>query len=491
MLSRKIAVIGALIWASTLSAATVDLADKPLASGTSGEVKPNVMLVLDDSGSMGWTHLPDHVRSQTTRYGYKSAQCNGVYYNPAVTYSPPVKADGTSYPNVSFTDAPYDGFNASSSKVNLSTNFRAYDDTTSYGNGDDTAQAAYYYAYSGSQPALSYTYESDGDVDTTTTFYKECNSSIGVTPGKNVFTKVTVGAAEQQNFANWYSYYRIRLYTAQTALGKAISSLSNPSAYRIGYTTHSYTGTNTTNSEFQKIDDYCAASPGCAQRTSLFSKIYGASASGGTPLRAALSKVGRIYAGEIGDDPVQYSCQQNFTILATDGFWNGDAGYQKDGSTAIGNQDGTVARPMWDGATGQQVETFRRYNYTTSTSGCSGSRRTVRRQEQRQTITTPTDPPGDPVTSAWTNYGSATTIVSCSTTWSSYIPAPNPTTPELISTTTTTSGGTSNSLSDVAMYYYQTDLRTADCFGGALGAAYDVCETTCRAPAMTLPHTST
>ncbi|MEW5890655.1 MAG: PilC/PilY family type IV pilus protein [Pseudomonadota bacterium] len=461
---------------ATAWAASVDLADKPLASGTSGEVKPNVMLILDDSGSMGWTHLPDHVRDLRTKYGYKSAQCNGMYYNPNVSYAPPLKADGTSYPNVDFYNAPYDGFDASSNKVDLSTSFKAYDNTTSWGGGDDTAQAAYYYAYSGSQPALSYTYLADGSVDTSTTFYSECNSAIGSAPGKNVFAKVTVegqGAAARQNFANWYSYYRIRLYTAKTAVGKALANLSEPSKYRIGYTTHSYTGTNSTNDEFQSIADFCGANPGCDQRTKFFDKLYKASASGGTPLRAALSKVGRIYAGKIGDDPVQYSCQQNFTILATDGFWNGDAGYKIDGTSAIGNQDGAAPKPMWDGATSQQVVTYERNSYSTTTSGCSGGKKKLVTQKQRKTVTTPLNPPGPSVDSGWVNYGSPT-YSSCQS--NPTVPSPNPSDPVLISDTTSTAGGTSDSLADVAMYYYQADLRTpslSNCTG-ALGL--DVCE---------------
>lgn len=63
---KKIDLLGflaaSLLFSGSLAAAAPDLADKPLASGTSGEVKPNVMFILDDSGSMGWTHLPDHVR---------------------------------------------------------------------------------------------------------------------------------------------------------------------------------------------------------------------------------------------------------------------------------------------------------------------------------------------------------------------------------------------------------------------------------------------
>lgn len=388
--------------AMSVQGATIQLSDKPMASGGSVDIKPNIMLILDDSGSMGWSHMPDFVRFQATKYGYKSSQCNSVYYNPNITYTPPVKADGTSYPNASFTSAPYNGFSGTSSNVNLSTSFRAYDTTTCWypgtpycdsGTGRDASQQAYYYKYSGTETALDYTYNTNGTVDTNSNFYKQCNSSIDITPGKLVFTKITVSATsgpggidERQNFANWYSYYRVRMYMAKTAIGKAFGNLSNPGSYRIGFTTHSYPGRD--GSLFLNINDYCSSEAAvCAQRTSFFDKLYSADPDSGTPLRAALSRAGRIFAGKIDPDPVQYSCQQNFAILATDGYWNNDAGYKVDGSSAIGNQDGgTTARPMLDAA------------------------------------------------------------------------------------------GKSNTLADVAMYYYQTDLRDGTAFGNCTGAlGGDVC----------------
>ena len=59
--------------------------------------------------------------------------------------------------------------------------------------------------------------------------------------------------------------------------------------------------------------------------------------------------MGRMYAGKIsGWDPVQYSCQQNFTILSTDGFWNTGAesstyGPKKlNGTDDVGDADGAA-----------------------------------------------------------------------------------------------------------------------------------------------------
>jgi len=47
-------------------------------------------------------------------------------------------------------------------------------------------------------------------------------------------------------------------------------------------------------------------------------------------------------------DPVQYSCQQNFTILSTDGYWNGATTYDLSGNP-VGQVDGATARPFTDG----------------------------------------------------------------------------------------------------------------------------------------------
>ncbi len=160
-------------------------------------------------------------------------------------------------------------------------------------------------------------------------------------------------------------------------------------------------------------------------------------------------------------DPIQYSCQQNFLILSTDGYWNGNAGYQVDGNTAIGNQDGQAARPQYDGATGQTIITtkYSRTQQSTSSWGCSGSQFKVTTTPQTRTCTTtitngvaaPESCPG------WTN-GTATTTACTITT----LQSPNPSTPTIVSQTTTsgTTGGTSDTLADTAMYYFQTDLRT-------------------------------
>lgn len=337
-------------WHDARAMAT-DIATLPVFSTTppTVQVKPNVLMILDDSGSMGWTYMPDDASNFGGRYGYPSGHCNGVYYNPAITYTPPVYADGSSYPNQTFTAAKNDGYGISSTgSTDLSVSFKA--------SSSDGAEAAYYYVYSGNQT----TEKLKNYYDTNSVFYKECSSTIGSTTahdGTNavntLFTKKVVSATsgpggtdERTNFANWYSYYRTRMNMMKTATGLAFKSLDDK--FRVGFMTIN----GNTSPSFLNIGDFNAA-----QRTSFYSQLYASNPSNSTPLREALSKAGRLYAGKIGSinsvtatDPVQYSCQQNYTLLSTDGQWNGGAGVQLDGSTAIGNQDGALARPYNDGS---------------------------------------------------------------------------------------------------------------------------------------------
>src|SRR5450631_2139893 len=68
-------------------AASVTLASSPLQNAAASTVMPNVMFMLDDSGSMDWDYMPDDSKSFSGYYGFNTNHCNGVYYNPAITYT--------------------------------------------------------------------------------------------------------------------------------------------------------------------------------------------------------------------------------------------------------------------------------------------------------------------------------------------------------------------------------------------------------------------
>ena len=176
---------------AALAAGTVQLATVPMATSTPTTVQPNLMFMLDDSGSMAWDYLPDVALDFAGNYGYNSNQCNGVYYNPSITYAPPVASDGSplNATATTFSAAYKNGYNTSLGTTNLNNGFKGGSGSGSPGQSL-TAGPAFYYAYSGTQtgPALKNYF------NTNSTFYKECNSSIGSSPGSGVFSLVRMAA---------------------------------------------------------------------------------------------------------------------------------------------------------------------------------------------------------------------------------------------------------------------------------------------------------
>jgi len=163
---------------------------------------------------------------------------------------------------------------------------------------------------------------------------------------------------EMTNYANWWAYYHTRMQMMKTSATLAFANLdtdddiaANKTRYRVGY----FSLNNNTGTDMVNITDFTGTA-----KVAWFSKFLKANPSNGTGLRVALSQAGRMYGGKLNGsslngvsvvDPVQFSCQRNYTILSTDGFWNGNAGYKLDGSTGVGNQDKTLSRPLSDGYT--------------------------------------------------------------------------------------------------------------------------------------------
>jgi type IV pilus assembly protein PilY1 len=198
---------------------------------------------------------------------------------------------------------------------------------------------------------------------------------------------------EMTNYANWWTYYQTRMQAMKTSVSRAFQTLDN--RFRVGFSTISYTGA-TDGANFLGVNTF-----ELAHKNSWFTKLFAASGSSSTPLRGALSKAGRYYANKISGqvDPVQYSCQQNFTILSTDGYWNtgsespsndkctnstgtGNYGpFQLDNKTCVGNLDaGTTTRPMKEGTTAapSTLADVAKYYYetdlrTTTLGNCSGA----------------------------------------------------------------------------------------------------------------------
>lgn len=493
-------------------ASSVALATAPLANATTSSVKPNLLFILDDSGSMDWDYLPDWASGATANL-QKNANYNGVAYNPALNYLPPVlfNADGTlnttTYPSQTGLTAATgadstakpnwkavknDGYGIQSTSTsnlvgnasfyafvpgeyctasNLKTCVPAVAPTVTYpfpallrwcnstalttcqliktttyqyarypglassstatitvntggtntrvssikvngieilsattvsgtnNNGtiardirdrinDCTAAAigncgiaGYSATRSGSNvtitaPAGTNTYTpvitASGTTPTVTAF-----AGGGTLPGSDLLINIVSGttsyplpgsttkastrtdcagttctyAEEMTNYANWWTYYRTRMQNMKTAVSRAFQNIDN--RFRVGYTTIGYTGA-TDGNDFLHIDTF-----ELAHKNSWFTSLFKANPSHWTPLRGALSKAGRLYANKISGqaDPVQYSCQQNFTILSTDGYWNTNEETSTYGpfglsGANVGNLDGgSTPRPQKEGTT--------------------------------------------------------------------------------------------------------------------------------------------
>lgn len=465
-----------------LAQSLTDLADKPLANTTTVSIQPNLAIVIDDSGSMDEENIPDSGNTNKSKVCYKWHGYNGLAYNPGITYTPPIKADGTRYPDALFSAALKDGYFASGQKMydgntdNTATNLNSLvTPAETYANiwmpnfresgknipqratsvrvtllngttiellGTSPIPAAYNsdedavgqaiatainansgatgfsasYADRDRKPATgefagtqfyglltltapenqyglatrpSITFQrSDGkapitvsaevftNVTATGLFYSIANNASSTSCEDNTeYTKIqdaadiaapdvsTGSAAALTNYANWYSYYRKRAYLMKAAVGEAFSKLDE-GKYRIGYFTIDSLESGVEEEDGSPVNhdlaiDAFTGKISGTHRATWFDRLYGTRKAGYTPLRGALSRMGRMYAGKIsGWDPVQYSCQKNFTILTTDGYWNTDAednsgtarygAYRIDNSTLVGDQDKAATLPEFD-----------------------------------------------------------------------------------------------------------------------------------------------
>ncbi len=292
-----------------------DLSDTPLF--TLAGVDPNIVLTMDDSGSMAWSFMPTSVGGYPSTKRAKSAAFNKIYYNPNVLYEPPVDEDGNSLGNASFIAAWDNGYKKTgggSCTIDLSSYYRPSwggIDQNHCGSSNDFDN--FYNRYAGPASTGAYYYLFDNNLS-------GCNNNIA---NDDCYRKVVVSDTsgvgdtvdERENFANWYSYYRKRVYVTKTAATLAFERFN--SNIRVGYqriNRDSLNGVRTFSG---------------AHRASFFDWLHDLPASGGTPLHRAMVGAGDYFEtiSPYRDDPAdsgstERSCRQNFHIMMTDGEWN-------------------------------------------------------------------------------------------------------------------------------------------------------------------------
>lgn len=329
--------------------AEVNFAQKPLFAG--GSVEANMLFILDDSGSMRWGYMPDDLLGQASinaedtssstgcdQYvnyaGVTPARCaiknnrflassylNKIYYDPKENYLPPLKSDGSRMANASFTAARVNGYDTNSVTVNLSSSYRALMDPYSrFGGGfaiseDRQVEPAFYFTFT------------DSDACRNNPYNDSC------------YSKVVVGSEEQQNFANWFSYYRTRLMLSKAGVGGAFAGdLSQE--FRLGWGEINR-GRNTVDGASVRAVRQGVRRYGDV-KSDFYDWLYGQNAGGSTPLRRALEGAGQYYEGSKSawtDDPSRAAdpitnpareCRQSFSILMTDGYYNANTSSDPD-----------------------------------------------------------------------------------------------------------------------------------------------------------------
>lgn len=136
-----------------------------------------------------------------------------------------------------------------------------------------------------------------------------------------------------QNFANWCTYYRRRLWTLKAVTAQAIAGVQQVNvglcavngAPRIGVQPVRVQAGDT----FQDHTDR------------LLDALYAMQNIGRTPLRGALDRVGRYYRGDtstgiapaFSPPQIDGTCRRHVALVVSDGYWNGDF-------SGLGNADG-------------------------------------------------------------------------------------------------------------------------------------------------------
>lgn len=344
---------------ASLSAAPGPIAESPLFLSSS--VQPNIFFLIDDSGSMGWEDLlnagtshpgaaiygviprpPSTSSTDWRAWVQRRLTCRGynvMAYDPGVTYTPwdGVDAGGNPYTDQSLASARRDPFNVLTG-TNISNHiYFPWDDADGDGQYDGPGSNNYWQSASGPDAGTL-----GGGTD-------ECGNIANNGNGQAVSA---LSAQQQVNYANWYSYYRSRHLVAK----KALSNILNSSTARVGLST--LWNNNSVGTVIKDVDDITSPIDTVAQanKAALMRQLFRVSPSGGTPLRQSLRNagnyfqgsgtVGNLFGGASPADPILPanqggSCQQNFTILMSDGFWNGN-------SPSVGNTDAD-GPGVWDG----------------------------------------------------------------------------------------------------------------------------------------------
>jgi type IV pilus assembly protein PilY1 len=379
-----------------------DLAQAPLSVGP--RVDPNLMFIIDDSGSMRFENMPESNIALSARFIYpradnvyqsgygggeysnivptfdqddaynaysRSPQANTLYYNPAVTYQPWTRADGSrmaaanpnnayhnpSIPSRGGRNLTFENTQSADSWIGSCRNIteagpegceaitrseRVCNFFFCFNREIESYEVTFY-------PATYFTYLGGGYNNINN--YRRVEIRFGNGPFKGEgrenrsdcanasadIPSCTYGE-EIQNFANWYTYYRSRTLAARAGIGEAFSQLGE--TIRVGFDTINSNG-NVVQGDVSKGVRVFEGEG----RSGFFDELYTHEVPAeGTPLRRGLQRSGNYF--EKHDEPWRndpssdqssgfQSCRANYALMMTDGYWSGN------NPPGINNADGS------------------------------------------------------------------------------------------------------------------------------------------------------
>ncbi len=275
--------------------------------------------------------LCDEPRGRATwDWRARSTSVNVLFFNPEVQYTP-----WPGYSDANFSSA------------------RSYPDSSLSGYYDTRNMSGFYYyhwiddkGFSGSRPdKTDVTYGNNKIVDEWDSYVKVTVGSLGYSctlytsnPDRGGLNVTATGLSTSdsrcvdavginrspamlaQNVANWYQYYRRRTMVARAAVSRVVTDLP---AFRYGF--------SLINEDDVFVEVPAASVNEYASHNADLIETYleNRQRAYGTPLRRGLERVGRYYDDRLSgkDDPIITACQKNFTVLFSDGYWNGDRPY--------------------------------------------------------------------------------------------------------------------------------------------------------------------
>lgn len=125
----------------------------------------------------------------------------------------------------------------------------------------------------------------------------------------NTFPSGRTYAAEMQNFANWFTYYRKRRLMLSSAMSAVLPQLTN---LRMGAR-----WMDSSNVASMVDLNSTTAATNYQYLLGLIYRVFGA---GGTPTRTLLKTIGDLYVNDSSKTYIQYACQRNSIMIVTDGF---------------------------------------------------------------------------------------------------------------------------------------------------------------------------